>query len=83
MKIAVLADRLILGGLETHIITFTNELLRRGHQILLYTAHTEPDIIAQINKENRFFHNLFWMNLNVPIQQSQTLIVDCQQLLEW
>jgi glycosyltransferase involved in cell wall biosynthesis len=55
-----MADRLILGGLETHIITYTNELLRRGHQLLLYTAHTEPDILAQINNQNHNFRYLFW-----------------------
>lgn len=67
MKILVMADRLILGGLETHIITYTNELLRRGHQLLLYTAHTEPDIIAQINDKNHNFRYLFWNNEN-PLQ---------------
>ncbi len=60
MRILVIADRLILGGLETHIITYTNELLRRGHQLLLYTAHTEPEILAQIDNKNHNFHYLFW-----------------------
>lgn len=48
MRIAMLADRLILGGLETHIVTYVNELLRRGHRLLLYTAFIEPGLLAQI-----------------------------------
>ena len=59
VRIVMLADRLILGGLETHIITFCNELLRRGHRILLYAAYAEPDIIAAIgrNNGNFLYHN--------------------------
>lgn len=56
----MLADRLILGGLETHIITFCNELLRRGHRILLYAAYAEPDIIAAIGGPNNNFLYLSW-----------------------
>lgn len=56
----MLADRLILGGLETHIITFCNELLRRNHRILLYAAYAEPEIIAAIGIGNGNFQFLKW-----------------------
>ncbi|MGE5599148.1 MAG: glycosyltransferase family 4 protein, partial [Bacteroidota bacterium] len=57
MRLAVLADRLILGGLETHIVTYANELLRRGHHLLLYTAFIEPGLLAQIDRAGgRFLH---------------------------
>ncbi|MBO8127805.1 MAG: glycosyltransferase family 4 protein [Peptococcaceae bacterium] len=60
MKIAFLADHLVLGGLETHIISFTNELLERGHQILLYTASAVPEILSQVRDNDSTFHYISW-----------------------
>jgi glycosyltransferase involved in cell wall biosynthesis len=57
MRIAILVDRLVLGGLETHLVTFINELLWRGHQIFLYTGIANPEIITQIDyRKDRFSH---------------------------
>lgn len=60
MKIVFLADRLVMGGLETHIVTFTNELLRRGHHILLYTASVTPQVLSQIQDEGNRFQHIQW-----------------------
>lgn len=57
MNIAVLADRLTMGGLETHILTLTNALLKRGHRILLNTAYTNPALLDRICAGfNQFFY---------------------------
>jgi glycosyltransferase involved in cell wall biosynthesis len=60
MKIAMLADRLVMGGLETHIVTVVNELLRRGHHVLLNTAYTNPELLAAINQSAGFFQHRKW-----------------------
>lgn len=60
MKLAVIADRLIMGGLETHIISLTNELLRRGHQVLLNAAYVNPEILNSIQAEPESFHFREW-----------------------
>lgn len=60
MRIVVLADRLIMGGLETHILTLTNALLRRGHRILLNTAYTNPDLLKRITANPDQFYYQPW-----------------------
>lgn len=62
LRIVVLVDRLVLGGLETHIISFTNELLRRGHKILLCTEYALSEIISQINVSKDAFHHINGFN---------------------
>lgn len=55
MKIVYLADSLVAGGLETHIISFVNELLRRGHSIMLSANFAAGSVLEQIeNPEQRF-----------------------------
>lgn len=57
MKILFLVDGLMMGGLETHVATFTNELLRRGHQVLIHSMHTDPFFFTQIDSHSsRFYH---------------------------
>lgn len=60
MKIAILADRLVMGGLETHILASINQLLKQGHQILLNTAYTNPDLLARIQTGNGQFEYKPW-----------------------
>jgi glycosyltransferase involved in cell wall biosynthesis len=60
MKIAIMADRLVMGGLETHIVTSVNELLRRGDRILLNTAYTDPAILSQIEDPGGGFAHREW-----------------------
>lgn len=60
MKIAILADRLVMGGLETHILATVNQLLKQSHQILLNTAYINPDLLARINTEMEQFHYKPW-----------------------
>jgi len=56
MKIAIYADRLESGGgLETHVITQVNELLRRGHSIFLTANAIAPDFLKMVNGDNRNF----------------------------
>lgn len=62
MKIAMLTDRLTMGGLETHIVSFSNELLRRGHHILLYTQSADPPILSLIRHTDGLFSHLNWRN---------------------
>jgi len=52
LRIAIIADRLVLGGLETHLISVINELLKRGHQVLLNAAYINPKLLAQFNPTN-------------------------------
>lgn len=59
MRIAILADRLVLGGLETHIVSCINEFLRRGHEIILCTEYCRPEIIQQINSRAGSFHHVY------------------------
>lgn len=49
MKIVILTDHLVMGGLETHIITTVNELLRRGHHVLLCSLSYAPEVSAQFD----------------------------------
>lgn len=60
MRIAIIADRLVMGGLETHITTSVNELLRSGDRILLNTAYTDPAILSQIEDPGRRFTHREW-----------------------
>ncbi|GBF72146.1 hypothetical protein PA598K_00383 [Paenibacillus sp. 598K] len=60
MKILLLADNLIAGGLETHIITQINELLRRGYEIRLAAASITPELRAQIRATQGSFHFDLW-----------------------
>jgi|GEM_PF-521520 len=60
MKILLLADNLIAGGLETHIITQINELLRRGYEIRLAAASIAPELLAQICDKQGRFHFVLW-----------------------
>lgn len=54
MRIAIYADRLdLMGGVETHVITQVNELLKRGHQIFLSTNAIIQHYLDQVvDKEN-------------------------------
>ncbi|OCA83008.1 hypothetical protein A8F94_17840 [Bacillus sp. FJAT-27225] len=45
----MMADHLVQGGLETHIITNVNQLTSLGHEVLLYTASCNESILKQIN----------------------------------
>lgn len=58
MKIVFLVDGLIMGGLETHVATFTNELLRRGHQVLIHSMRTDPFFFTQIDSHSCRFHHV-------------------------
>jgi glycosyltransferase involved in cell wall biosynthesis len=49
IKILMMADHLVQGGLETHIITNVNQLTSLGHEVLLYTASCNESILNQIN----------------------------------
>jgi glycosyltransferase involved in cell wall biosynthesis len=49
-----------MGGLETHIVTFINELLRLRHQILLYTAYVDSYLLTQIEDNDHSFQQLNW-----------------------
>jgi glycosyltransferase involved in cell wall biosynthesis len=60
MRIAMIADRLVMGGLETHIITTVNELLQRGHSILLNAAYIAPEILSQIKDPQDLFKHTEW-----------------------
>jgi Glycosyltransferase len=56
MKIAIYADRLESGGgLETHVITQVNELLRRGHYIYLSANAIAPDFLKLIKGDSSNF----------------------------
>ncbi|WP_316570810.1 glycosyltransferase family 4 protein [Neobacillus sp. YIM B06451] len=48
IKILMLADHLVQGGLETHVVTLVNELTKLGHEIFLFTASISPQILSQI-----------------------------------
>ncbi|WP_071459569.1 glycosyltransferase [Bacillus massilinigeriensis] len=58
MRIVMLADHLVQGGLETHITSIINGLTGRGNEVLLYCASCSPSIISQIN--SRHFKFLSW-----------------------
>ncbi|MGE5581478.1 MAG: glycosyltransferase family 4 protein [Bacillota bacterium] len=60
MKIAIIADRLELGGVESHIISLVNGFLRRGHRVLLNVAASAPDLLAQIDQTNPEFVYVPW-----------------------
>jgi glycosyltransferase involved in cell wall biosynthesis len=60
MKIALLADRLVMGGLETHIISTVNELLKRGHRILLNTAYLNPELLSKFHHAQPLFQFRPW-----------------------
>lgn len=60
MRIAILADRLVMGGLETHLITLIKELLRRGHQIALNAAYVNPLLLTLIQSAPGSFHYVAW-----------------------
>jgi glycosyltransferase involved in cell wall biosynthesis len=60
VKIAMLADRLVMGGLETHIVTIVNELLRRDHRVLLNTAYTNPALLTALDPSPGLFQHRPW-----------------------
>lgn len=62
MNIAFFADRFELGGVETHIISFANQLIRRGHRVLLTTNAAYPELLAQIDATNGCFRYVQWSN---------------------
>ncbi|PKM77854.1 MAG: hypothetical protein CVU90_05240 [Firmicutes bacterium HGW-Firmicutes-15] len=67
MKIAIYADRLESGGgLETHVITQVNELLRRGHSIFLTANAAASDFLKMVNGEGRKFR--FELYSNDPLE---------------
>ena len=67
MKIAIYADRLESGGgLETHVITQVNELLRRGHSIFLTANAAAPDFLNTVNGDDRNFR--FELFSNDPLK---------------
>jgi glycosyltransferase involved in cell wall biosynthesis len=49
IKIFMMADHLVQGGLETHIITNVNQLTSLGHEVILHTASCNESILKQIN----------------------------------
>lgn len=57
IKILMLADHLVQGGLETHIVTMVNELTKFGHEILLYAASISPHVLSQITPSHFTFVN--------------------------
>lgn len=61
MNIAIYADRLESGGgLETHVITQVNELLRRGHLVFLSSNAIVPYFLEAIkNDGSNFIFTLF------------------------
>jgi glycosyltransferase involved in cell wall biosynthesis len=57
MRIAIYADRLESGGgLETHVITQINELLRRGHIIFLTANAIAADFLKMVRGDESNFH---------------------------
>lgn len=58
MRIAFLVDGLFSGGLETHVQTFTNELIKRGHQVLVHSFYTDPVFFQGISDPNGAFHHI-------------------------
>ncbi|CAM3895425.1 glycosyltransferase family 4 protein [Mesobacillus zeae] len=55
MRIVMLADHLVFGGLETHIVTIINGLTELGHEVLLYVASCSSSILSQISPDNFTF----------------------------
>lgn len=47
-----------MGGLETHVATFTNELLRRGHHVMIHSMRTNPAFLEQIHDPFERFHHV-------------------------
>ncbi|MFS0728084.1 glycosyltransferase family 4 protein [Paenibacillus sp. 1P07SE] len=60
MKLLILADQLIAGGLETHIVSQVNELLRRGYEIRLAAAAISPEVQEQLMIGDDRFHPIVW-----------------------
>lgn len=60
LKVLLLADNLTAGGLETHIVTQINELLRRGYEIRLAAVSCSPELLVQIYDEQGRFHYDLW-----------------------
>ncbi|WP_020615003.1 glycosyltransferase family 4 protein [Paenibacillus daejeonensis] len=60
MKVLLLADQLIAGGLETHIVSQINELLRRDYEIRLAAANIAPELLAAIEDKKERFHPMRW-----------------------
>lgn len=54
LRIMIIADLLDFGGLETHIVSVVNELLRRGHQVWLSAGGVSRDIMSQITPASGF-----------------------------
>lgn len=76
MKIVYLADRLVTGGLETHVISFVNELLYRGHHIILAAVSVSSHVLDQIQDSQLHFRFVPWTtDLLEVIQQFDPDIV--------
>jgi glycosyltransferase involved in cell wall biosynthesis len=60
MRIVYLADHLTEGGLETHVISFVNELLDRGHHIILVAVSASTDVLDQILDPQNHFQFIPW-----------------------
>jgi len=54
LNIAVLADRLELGGVETHILSQVNELLLRGHKVLLSSVAVYQELLEKLKAHPNF-----------------------------
>ncbi|HWP97943.1 MAG TPA: glycosyltransferase family 4 protein [Syntrophomonadaceae bacterium] len=55
MKIMHCVDELHFGGLENHIALFTNELLKRSHQVFLHAMTVSPYYLTKIKSQNKSF----------------------------
>lgn len=58
MRIALLVDGLVVGGLESHIHSVANELLKRGHQVLVHSMYTDPIFFQGIVDPKGSFHHV-------------------------
>ncbi|MEN6392151.1 MAG: glycosyltransferase family 4 protein [Syntrophomonas sp.] len=58
MRIVFLTDALTSGGLETHLQTFINELIKRGHQVLVHSYFTDPVFFQGIRDPHGLFHHM-------------------------
>jgi len=64
LRIALFADRLELGGVETHILSFASELLRRGHHILLYSGAAYQELLDYFVHGHESFQHVNWSQDN-------------------
>lgn len=60
MKIAIFMDRFEAGGVTTHNLILGSELLKRGHEILLYTAVAYNENIQFLEQISDSFYYRYW-----------------------